>query len=263
MTRTETDSHWIYGIHPVNEALKRALPAYELWVDQRRRDDRIQTIIEQAGLRSLTVQKVSKDRFDAHFPSDCHQGVALRIEMPTVGTESALWDRLEQLPTGHVPLLLLLDGVVDPRNLGACLRSAEAAGVDGVVIPKHQSAPINATVCKAASGGAEWVPLFQVTNLSQTIQSLKKRDFWIIGADAQAETPLYGADLSGPVALVLGGEGKGIRRLTRERCDQLAHIPLQGMVSSLNVSVATGIFLFEAIRQRQYSKSFKPGKATT
>jgi 23S rRNA (guanosine2251-2'-O)-methyltransferase len=150
----------------------------------------------------------------------------------------------------HPPLLLILDGVTDPHNLGACLRTADAAGVDAVIAPKDNSAPLNATVRKVACGAAEVVPYIQVTNLARTMKDIQGRGIWITGTAGEAEQSVYQANLTGPVALVMGAEGKGMRRLTRENCDYLINLPMAGSVSSLNVSVATGVCLFEAVRQR-------------
>jgi len=149
------------------------------------------------------------------------------------------------------PLLLVLDGVTDPHNLGACLRTADAAGALAVIVPKDKSATLNATVRKVACGAAEVVPLVAVTNLARTLEKLQKRGVWIVGTAGEASQELYSQDLSGPIALVMGAEGKGMRRLTREHCDYLVRLPMAGSVSSLNVSVATGVCLFEALRQRR------------
>ena len=148
------------------------------------------------------------------------------------------------------PFLLILDGITDPHNLGACLRTADAAGAHAVITPKDKSATLNATASKVACGAAETVPLIQVTNLARTLTQLKERGVWLLGTAGESATSIYQADLTGPLALVMGAEGKGMRRLTREHCDGLLHIPMAGSVSSLNVSVATGVCLFEAVRQR-------------
>ena len=156
---------------------------------------------------------------------------------------------------GKPPLLLILDGVQDPHNLGACLRSADAAGVDAVILPKDHSAPLNATARKVACGAAETVPVVRVTNLARTLRAIRDAGVWLYGAAGEAQQALYDVDLSGPVALVLGGEGKGLRRLTREQCDLLVKLPMAGKVESLNVSVATGVALYEAVRQRTGSRA--------
>jgi 23S rRNA (guanosine2251-2'-O)-methyltransferase len=166
--------------------------------------------------------------------------------MGTLG-EGALDELLDRAQT---PLLLVLDGVQDPHNLGACLRTADATGVTAVIVPKDRAAGLSATVRKVASGAAETVPLIQVTNLARTLRWLKEREIWIVGTDDQAPQPLFASKLTGPLALVLGAEGTGLRRLTRECCDSLVSIPMRGVVESLNVSVATGVMLYEAVRQR-------------
>lgn len=168
-------------------------------------------------------------------------------------SEESLWHKLKAWPLETPPLLLILDGVTDVHNLGACLRSADAAGVHGVLVPKDKSAPLNATVRKVACGAAESVPVYQVTNLARAMARLKEEGVWITGTAGEAEGSVFEADLRGPTALVMGAEGKGMRRLTREACDTLVKLPMAGAVSSLNVSVATGICLFEAVRQRSSS----------
>ncbi|MDP3132182.1 MAG: 23S rRNA (guanosine(2251)-2'-O)-methyltransferase RlmB, partial [Burkholderiaceae bacterium] len=180
-----------------------------------------------------------------------HQGVAAKVE--AVAQVHSLDDLLEQLEADGVanPLLLVLDGITDPHNLGACLRVADGAGAHAVIAPKDHAAGINATVAKVASGAAETVPYFMVTNLARTLGELKERNIWIIGTSDDAPQTLYQADLTGAVALVLGAEGAGMRQLTRKTCDALISIPMQGAVESLNVSVASGVCLYEALRQRQ------------
>jgi 23S rRNA (guanosine2251-2'-O)-methyltransferase len=166
----------------------------------------------------------------------------------TLAREADLWAHLEALD--HPPLVLVLDGVTDPHNLGACLRSADAAGVDAVILPKDKSASVTPVVRKVACGAAETVPLHAATNLARVLKGLKERGIWLYGAAGEARSSLYAQDLTGPAALVLGSEGAGLRRLTREHCDFLVHLPMAGAVSSLNVSVATGVCLFEVVRQR-------------
>jgi 23S rRNA (guanosine2251-2'-O)-methyltransferase len=178
-----------------------------------------------------------------------HQGACLQIRSAGVLGEGALDDLLDAATTP--PFLLVLDGVQDPHNLGACLRTADAVGVTAVIVPKDRAAGMSATVRKVASGAAETVPLIQVTNLARTLRWLKEREIWIVGTDDQADHSLYASKLTGPLAIVLGAEGTGLRRLTRENCDALVSIPMRGVVESLNVSVATGVLLYEALRQRQ------------
>jgi 23S rRNA (guanosine2251-2'-O)-methyltransferase len=199
----------------------------------------------------VPVRRVARTELDERVPGVSHQGVVAEMTVAAALSENELPQFLDGL--GKPPLLLILDGVQDPHNLGACLRSADAAGVDAVILPKDRSAPLNATARKVACGAAETVPVVRVTNLARTLRAIRDAGVWLYGAAGEAQQALYDVDLSGPVALVLGGEGKGLRRLTREHCDALMAIPLAGSVSSLNVSVAAGICLFEARRQRAAS----------
>ena len=243
----------VYGIHAVDSLLSHHSAAVvQLYVQADRRekkDKRLQDILTIATNAGIPVQDCSRVELDELCPQ-VHQGIlalctALNLEKHEKDLD-ALLDKLD-----HPPFLLILDGVTDPHNLGACLRSAEAAGVDAVIVPKDKSVQLNPTVRKVASGAAESVPFVPVTNLARTLQSLQKKGIWLFGAAGEAEQSLYAADLKGPIAIVLGSEGKGLRRLTRENCDTLVAIPMAGEVSSLNVSVSAGICLFEAVRQRQ------------
>ncbi|TQV67262.1 23S rRNA (guanosine(2251)-2'-O)-methyltransferase RlmB [Exilibacterium tricleocarpae] len=239
----------LYGLHAVQALLKSAPQrARELWVLRGRRDQRLAKILQLAESHGIPQKVVSRRELDAAAADGNHQGVALRAEVGQLFDERYLLALLEE--PARPPFLLVLDGVTDPHNLGACLRSAEAAGVDAVVVPKDNSAGINATVRKVACGAAEVLPLIPVTNLSRTLKALQARSLWVMGAAGEASRSIFETDLKGPLALVLGAEGKGLRRLTRELCDGLVNIPMAGTVSSLNVSVATGICLFEAVRQR-------------
>ncbi|MBY4678820.1 23S rRNA (guanosine(2251)-2'-O)-methyltransferase RlmB [Marinobacterium arenosum] len=240
----------IFGQHAVRTALKRDSNRLRgLLILKGRRDEKMQALLEQAERQGLQVQFVSRQALDELADGGVHQGVIARCA-PIKSKNEAF---LEQLLDGldEAPFLLVLDGVTDPHNLGACLRTADAAGVHAVIAPKDKSAPLNATVAKVACGAAEAVPYVQVTNLARTLQQLQQRGIWITGTAGEAEQLVYQSDLAGPMALVMGAEGKGMRRLTREHCDQLIKIPMAGEVSSLNVSVATGICLFEAVRQRR------------
>jgi 23S rRNA (guanosine2251-2'-O)-methyltransferase len=194
------------------------------------------------------VEMTTGEALDRDAGHANHQGVLAQCRAAAERTEGELPGLLASL--SGPALLLVLDGIQDPHNLGACLRSADAAGAQAVILPKDNAAPITPVVRKVASGAAEVLPVFQVTNLARTLDELKDAGVWLIGAAGEAEQTLYDVDLRGPVALVLGAEGTGLRRLTREKCDHLARIPMAGTVESLNVSVATGIFLFEAVRQR-------------
>jgi len=208
----------------------------------------------EAGVRLVESDGLRLARLSG---SHAHQGVAARVTaLPQVRSLDELLEGLEatqaQLPAGErtAPLLLVLDGVTDPHNLGACLRVADGAGAHAVIAPKDHAAGINATVSKVASGAAETVPYFMVTNLARTLNELKERNIWIVGTSDAAAKTLYQADLKGPVALVLGAEGAGMRQLTAKTCDELVQIPMRGAVESLNVSVASGVCLYEALRQR-------------
>ena len=240
----------IIGIHAVAELLKQSAGAVNRVMFQAgRKDNRLQELRRVARKAGITIEELGKDDMDQRV-AGVHQGVAAVVEGEKKSLdEKALFQLLKDLQTD--PLLLILDEVTDPHNLGACLRSADAAGVHAVIIPKDRSASLNATVRKVASGAAESVNLVKVTNLARCLQQLKEQGIWLVGTDDQSETSLYQQELTGPLALVMGSEGSGLRRLTREMCDYLVAIPMAGALSSLNVSVATGVALFEAIRQRQ------------
>ena len=249
MKRTER----VFGLHAVGSLLQRdpARVSVLLALDSRS-DARMTKVLQLAEKANVPVRRVSRRELDELVAGVSHQGVVAETgTTPGLG-EKELPAFLDALP-GQA-FLLILDGVQDPHNLGACLRSANAAGVDAVVIPRDRSAPLNATARKVACGAAESLPLVRVTNLARTLRSIREAGIWIYGAAGEAESSLYEGDLSGPLALVLGGEGRGLRRLTREHCDGLLSIPMAGSISSLNVSVAAGIFLFEARRQRAESR---------
>lgn len=240
----------IFGLHAVQHALERDPGAIEqLWIDRGRRDERIRRIVATAKSAGIAVEFVRRADLDHLAGEARHQGAVARCGEAMPQGESALWALLEALQVP--PFLLILDGVQDPHNLGACLRSADAAGVQAVIVPRDRAVALTPVVRKVACGAAETVPLIQVTNLARTLEALQERGVWITGTAGEAERLIYDADLGGPLALVMGGEGKGMRRLTRQHCDQLVKIPMAGNVESLNVSVATGICLFEAVRQRR------------
>lgn len=242
-------AEWLYGLHPVSAALRHAPGRLaQIWVQLERRDKRLQAVLEQAQAAGVTVLEQPKARLDAQAGHSQHQGVLARYLPPETYSEADL-PRLLAAAVGP-PLLLVLDQVQDPHNLGACLRSADAAGVVAVVVPKDRAVGLTPAVCKAAAGAAETVPLVMVTNLARSLRELRDLGVWLYGAAAEAKQSLYQLDLRGPAALVLGSEGDGLRRLTREHCDVLYAIPMRGAVSSLNVSVATAVSLFEARRQR-------------
>jgi 23S rRNA (guanosine2251-2'-O)-methyltransferase len=248
----------LFGFHAVGVRLRTA-PAsvIEVHVDASRRDARMRQFMERATEAGVRLVESDGLRLARLSGSHAHQGVAARVTaLPQVRSLDELLEGLEatqaQLPAGQrtAPLLLVLDGVTDPHNLGACLRVADGAGAHAVIAPKDHAAGINATVSKVASGAAETVPYFMVTNLARTLNELKERNIWIVGTSDAAAKTLYQADLKGPVALVLGAEGAGMRQLTAKTCDELVQIPMRGAVESLNVSVASGVCLYEALRQR-------------
>jgi len=239
----------LFGIHSVLAALERHPERIAgVWLDARRRDGALQEIRAAAHARGIAVHEVARRDLEQMQPGGHHQGVVARVAAAAGLGEGDLPALLAGL--GQPAFLLVLDGVQDPHNLGACLRSADAAGVQAVIVPKDRAVGLTATVRKVASGAAESVPLVTVTNLARTLEQLQQAGIWLVGLAGEAEQSLYELDLTGPLALVLGGEGKGLRRLTRERCDFLGRLPMAGSVESLNVSVAAGVALFEAVRQR-------------
>ncbi|MDR7926299.1 23S rRNA (guanosine(2251)-2'-O)-methyltransferase RlmB [Acidithiobacillus thiooxidans] len=240
----------LYGIHAVHAALD-AGELEEIWVaTERHTDERIVPLLEKARALNLSIHELRHAALARKFNTDKHQGIAgVLLQHPEPDFTDILADLNGQ------GFLLVLDGVLDPHNLGACLRSAEAAGVSAVILPRDNACPVNATVRKAAAGSASRLPVCTVTNLSRTLASLQEAGFWLVGMAGDAPQNIYDLDLSMPLVMVMGGEQKGLRRLTREHCDYLAHIPMAGAIESLNVSVATGICLFEASRQRQCLKT--------
>ncbi len=239
----------VYGLHAVTTLLQRSPEqVVELWVMKGRVDARMQRVLELAQEQQLDVREADKGLMNQKADEGNHQGIIAWRKPVQNKTEKHLPDILDSI--SGAPLILILDGVTDPHNLGACLRTADAAGVQLVIAPKDKSAPLNATAAKVACGAAEAVPYIQVTNLARTMKDLQERGIWIVGTAGEAERSIYQQDMKGPIALVMGAEGSGMRRLTREHCDYLVNIPMAGEVSSVNVSVATGICLFEAVRQR-------------
>jgi 23S rRNA (guanosine2251-2'-O)-methyltransferase len=241
----------VFGVHAVRSLLDRGETPPELWIQEGSAGLRLAELVDMARQGGARVQQRSRDDLDRLAREVAHQGIIAFARPLAFEAETSLWLRLQAWPHETPPLLLVLDGVTDVHNFGACLRSADAAGAHGVVVPKDKSAPLNATVRKVACGAAETVPVYQVTNLVRSLTKMQALGVWVTGTAGEAEASLYEADLCGPTALVMGAEGKGMRRLTREACDLLVKLPMAGGVSSLNVSVATGICLFEAVRQRQ------------
>ena len=237
----------LFGFHAVGVRLKTAPQSViEVYFEPTRRDARMRQFLERAREAGVRLIEADGLRLARLAGSHGHQGVAARVQL--IEQAKSLDDLLDslQLP----PLLLVLDGVTDPHNLGACLRVADGAGAHAVIVPKDHAVGLNATVAKVASGAAETMPYFMVTNLARTLGELKERNIWCIGTSDDAPKTLYQVDLRGPTALVLGAEGQGLRQLTRKTCDELVSIPMKGWVESLNVSVASGVCLYEALRQR-------------
>jgi 23S rRNA (guanosine2251-2'-O)-methyltransferase len=246
-----TSNKILFGFHAVTVRLKTHPKSIsEIHVDTTRRDQRMRAFVERVKEAGAKLVDSDDDRLSKLAGSSRHQGVVARVS--ALAMQHSLDDVMEGLEAAEVmPLLLVLDGVTDPHNLGACLRVADGAGANAVIAPKDHAVGLNATVAKVASGAAETVPYLMVTNLARSLNELKERDVWIIGTSDQAEKSIYEVDLNRPVALVLGAEGDGMRQLTTKTCDELVSIPMQGAVESLNVSVAAGVCLFEALRQRQ------------
>jgi 23S rRNA (guanosine2251-2'-O)-methyltransferase len=254
MRKSMSDSdNAVFGLHAV-QALIDGSPhrIQQLFLLQGRNDKRLQSIRSIAEKNNIEVSLCAREKLDGMVHGN-HQGViAIASKVTEVYDEAYLKSRLpKMLDEGVLPFILVLDGVTDPHNLGACLRSAEAAGVQFVIVPKDNAASLNPTAIKVACGAAEVLPLVRVTNLARILEWLQTQGVWLVGAAGEAEQDHYEMDLKGSLAIVMGAEGKGLRRLTKERCDALIRIPMKGQVSSLNVSVATGVCLFEALRQRQ------------
>ncbi|MFA0088786.1 23S rRNA (guanosine(2251)-2'-O)-methyltransferase RlmB [Vibrio sp. 10N.261.51.F12] len=241
-------NEFIYGIHAVKAVLEKDPARFiEAYVLKGRQDDRLLPLLNELAKIGCSVQQMGRKVLDDKASGANHQGVIAKVKPAKQLNENDL----ESIVNDNAQaLFLILDGVTDPHNLGACLRNADAAGVAAVIVPKDRSAPLTATVSKVACGAAETVPLVRVTNLARTMRALQEQGVWIVGTAGEATHDVYQAKLTGPLAVVMGAEGDGMRRLTRETCDDLIKIPMAGSVSSLNVSVASGICLFEAVRQR-------------
>ena len=239
----------IFGLHSVQAALDYSPERIQrAWIDLQRQDRRLHKIIDELAILGVEVQKTERKKLERMTDGNNHQSIVIEIELPREQSEEELKQSVKALV--DVPFFLVLDHVQDPHNLGACLRTADATGVHGVITTKDQAAGITPTVCKVASGAAETVPVYQVTNLARTLRWMKSQHIWVIGAAGDTEQTVYQSDLTIPLALVIGAEGKGLRRLTREHCDLLINLPMQGTVESLNLSVATGVLLYEVVRQR-------------
>ena len=242
----------IIGIHSVKEAIKRnARTIDHIFVLGRTKNKRLSEIVHLASKAGITILEVSREKLDERTKG-AHQGVVALLSSSEVINQNQMTEQqlFAYLDDNETQFILILDGVTDPHNLGACMRTADAAGVNMIIVPKDKSVSLNPTVRKVASGAAETVKLVSVTNLARCLKRLKQNGFWIVGTAEKAEKSVYEQDFTGAIALVMGSEGCGLRRLTREKCDFLISIPMVGDLSSLNVSVAAGVVLFEAVRQR-------------
>ncbi len=242
-------SDMIHGIHAISGLLKTAPERFiEVYALKGRDDERLQKLINELYSLGISIQFANRQTLDKKANGEVHQGIMAKVVPAKELNENDLEDILRQQ---DMPFLLVLDGVTDPHNLGACLRSADAAGVHAVIVPKDKSAQLTSVARKVACGAAEVVPLIRVTNLARTLRDLQQNhNIWVVGTAGEATKTIYQTKLNGSIALVMGAEGDGMRRLTREHCDELISIPMAGSVSSLNVSVATGVCLFEIVRQR-------------
>ncbi|MEN3157479.1 23S rRNA (guanosine(2251)-2'-O)-methyltransferase RlmB [Alkalimonas sp. NCh-2] len=241
---------FVFGLHAVQAIVERSpQDVLEVFVSKERDDKRMHPLVQQLRQQGIAVQFCHRKTLD-NLVQGQHQGIVAKVRLAQAGSDADLMAIVEQQAA---PLLLVLDGVTDPHNLGAILRSADAAGVHAVVVPKDRSVKLTSVVRKVACGAAETVPFIAVTNLARALRQLQEAGVWVIGTAGETEQTLYQTELTGPLAIVLGAEGDGLRRLTRETCDALVKIPMHGSVSSLNVSVAAGICLFEAVRQRLLS----------
>jgi 23S rRNA (guanosine2251-2'-O)-methyltransferase len=243
-------SIYIYGFHSIESQLN-SNPEYilKLFIQSGRNDARMSKMTSLLNNLKINFLKIDKNELDRLAKGEPHQGIIAEVLLPSLPGQKALIDFVTKISS--IPLILILDSIQDPRNLGACLRSANAAGVDCVVVNKDGSAPINAVVHKTSAGAINQLKIFQVTNLVRVIKALQSKELWVVGLDGSAKTSIYDVNLSDPLVIVMGTEGKGLRLLIKKTCDQLVTIPMIGNVESLNVSVATGIALFEGRRQRQ------------
>lgn len=238
------------GLHTVS-ALLRCQPdrIQTLWIEQNKKNKRVEVCAQQAQQFGISIQTIQRPKLDTLCEGTQHQGIAASCQATELIDEQDVIAMVDDVT--HPPLILMLDEVSDPHNLGACLRTADAAGVDAVVLPQRHSAPLTPTVHKIASGATVTMKIHRTANLARFIDTIKKVGVWVYGADGDSEHSIYQANLTAASAIVMGAEGQGLRRLTQEKCDQLCALPMLGQVESLNVSVATGLFLYEAVRQRQ------------
>ncbi|MBQ4876939.1 23S rRNA (guanosine(2251)-2'-O)-methyltransferase RlmB [Pseudoalteromonas luteoviolacea] len=238
----------IFGFHSIEAILAKEPERFlEIYALKGRDDKRLSVVVNEARKFGISVQFMQRKALDNKAKGEQHQGIIANVKAPRILNENDLQGIID---ANAAPFFLVLDGVTDPHNLGACLRSADAAGVHAVIVPKDKSAKLNGTARKVSCGAAETVPLIQVTNLARTLRDIKEAGVWVVGTAGETDSEVFTSDLKGPIAIVMGAEGDGMRRLTREHCDLLVKIPMVGTVSSLNVSVATGVCLFEVLRQR-------------
>lgn len=239
----------LFGIHAVQAALDYSPQKIRrAWIDSQRQDVRLKQVIDDLVKLGITPEKTERKKLEKMADGKNHQGIVVAVELPAMRSEDQLKQDVEALTT--TPFYLVLDQVQDPHNLGACLRTADAVGAHGVIVTKDNAAGITPTVCKVASGAAETVPVYQVTNLARVLRWLKEQNIWIMGAAGEAEQTVFQMKLDMPLAVVMGTEGTGMRHLTRQHCDFLVKIPMAGQVESLNVSVAAGVLLYEVFRQK-------------
>lgn len=240
----------LFGIHAVQAALEFSPQKIQrVWIDGQRQDARLKQVLDELAALGIIPEKTDRKKLDRMADGKNHQGIVAAVELPAMRSEDQLKNDVEAL--GETPFFLVLDQVQDPHNLGACLRTADAVGVQGIIVTKDNAASITPTVCKVASGAAETVPVYQVTNLARVLRWLKEQNIWIMGAAGEAEQTVFEMQLDMPLAIVMGAEGSGMRHLTRQHCDFLVKIPMAGTVESLNVSVAAGVLMYEAFRQKQ------------
>ena len=239
----------LFGIHAVQAALDYSpQKIIRAWVDNQRQDARLKQVLDDLQALGIQPEKTERKKLDRMADGKNHQGIVVAVELPAMRSEDQL--KLDVQALNETALYLVLDQVQDPHNLGACLRTADAVGAHGIIVTKDNAASITPTVCKVASGAAETVPVYQVTNLARVLRWLKEQNIWIMGAAGEAEQTIYDMKLDMPLALVMGAEGSGMRHLTRQHCDFLVKIPMAGQVESLNVSVAAGVLLYEVFRQK-------------
>lgn len=254
--RPSTNRHFLYGVNPLLEALRAGRLPDHITIAEGARDERLRELIDLAGACGVPIKSAPRATLDREAGNTHHQGVIALVAAPEYADADELLDAVGAAVGGEPePLVVVLDGIEDPRNLGAILRTAECAGANGVFIPERRAAGLNETVAKTSAGAVEYLPIARVTNLSVLIRQLKERNLWVVGTSADANLDYYDWDWTRASAIVLGGEGTGLHRLVSERCDALVRIPVNGRIESLNVSVAAGIVLYEALRQRSRVKT--------